>query len=89
MSDWPEGVYVHPTAVVSPAASLAEEVKVWHFCHVREGAALDFETEETHTLTLTAYDWVGGVGARLASDTLVVVVRVQPLFSRYSQHLVY
>ena len=40
MSDWPEGVFVHPTAVVSPQANLAEEVKVWHFCHVRERAAL-------------------------------------------------
>ncbi len=32
--------YVHPSAVVEPTVRLADEVKVWHFCHVCAGAVL-------------------------------------------------
>lgn len=31
---------VHPTAVVEPGAILEENVKVWHFSHIRKGAKL-------------------------------------------------
>lgn len=34
------GVYVHPTADVSPQATLGEGTKVWHQAQVREGAVL-------------------------------------------------
>lgn len=30
--------WVHPTAEVEPGAELAEDVRVWHLCHVRTGA---------------------------------------------------
>lgn len=33
--------YSHPTAVVEDGANLQEDVKVWHFCHVRKGATLE------------------------------------------------
>lgn len=33
-------VFVHETAVVSPRAALARGCKIWHFCHVREGASV-------------------------------------------------
>lgn len=33
--------YAHPTAVVEEGAKLSEDVKVWHFCHVRKGATLE------------------------------------------------
>jgi acetyltransferase-like isoleucine patch superfamily enzyme len=33
--------YAHPTAVVEDGANLAEDAKVWHFCHVRKGAILE------------------------------------------------
>jgi len=32
--------FVHPTAVVEPGASLSEDVKVWHFSHIRKDATL-------------------------------------------------
>ncbi|MFM7143889.1 MAG: hypothetical protein ACKO2K_18450 [Alphaproteobacteria bacterium] len=32
--------FVHPTAIVEPGAVLGPGSKVWHFCHVREGAVL-------------------------------------------------
>lgn len=31
---------IHPTAIVEPGAHLSEDVKVWHFAHVRKGAKL-------------------------------------------------
>lgn len=33
--------YIHPTAIVEDGAELHEDVKVWHFCHVRKGAILE------------------------------------------------
>lgn len=33
--------YAHPTAIVETGARLEEDVKVWHFCHVRNGAVLE------------------------------------------------
>jgi acetyltransferase-like isoleucine patch superfamily enzyme len=33
--------YIHPTAVVEPNAIVGSGVKVWHFCHVRQGAVLN------------------------------------------------
>lgn len=33
-------VFIHPSAVVDAGASLGENVKVWHFCHVMKGAVL-------------------------------------------------
>jgi len=32
--------FIHPTAVVEPGANLAEDVKIWHFAHVRKGCTL-------------------------------------------------
>ncbi len=32
--------FVHPTAVVDQPCTLGPGVRVWHFCHVREGAVL-------------------------------------------------
>jgi dTDP-4-amino-4,6-dideoxygalactose transaminase/acetyltransferase-like isoleucine patch superfamily enzyme len=32
--------FVHPSAVVDPGVELADDVKVWHFTHVCEGASL-------------------------------------------------
>lgn len=32
--------YIHPTAVVDQPCTLGPGAKVWHFCHVREGAVL-------------------------------------------------
>ena len=31
---------IHPTAIVEQDATLSEDVKVWHFAHVRKGAVL-------------------------------------------------
>jgi UDP-2-acetamido-3-amino-2,3-dideoxy-glucuronate N-acetyltransferase len=31
---------IHPTAVVDPGASLGDDTKVWHFCHVAGGARI-------------------------------------------------
>lgn len=33
--------YVHPTAIVEDGVELHEDVKIWHFCHVRKGAVLE------------------------------------------------
>ncbi|MEM7437281.1 MAG: acyltransferase [Myxococcota bacterium] len=32
--------FVHPTAVVDDGVELADDVKVWHFCHVSAGARI-------------------------------------------------
>lgn len=32
--------YVHPSAVVEKNVTLGNNSKVWHFCHIREGASL-------------------------------------------------
>lgn len=32
--------WAHPSAVVSPEAGLGPGVKIWHFCHVMDGARL-------------------------------------------------
>jgi UDP-2-acetamido-3-amino-2,3-dideoxy-glucuronate N-acetyltransferase len=32
--------YIHPTAIVEPGAVLADDVKIWHFAHVRKAAVL-------------------------------------------------
>jgi UDP-2-acetamido-3-amino-2,3-dideoxy-glucuronate N-acetyltransferase len=34
------GSFIHPTAVIEPGVLLDEDVKVWHFAHVRQGAVL-------------------------------------------------
>lgn len=31
---------IHPTAIVEPDVTLSEDVKIWHFAHVRKGAIL-------------------------------------------------
>lgn len=36
----PPGVYVHPTAVVGPNARVGAGSRIWHFCHVMDGAEL-------------------------------------------------
>lgn len=33
-----EGIFIHPTADVSPQAVLGSGTKVWHHCHIRENA---------------------------------------------------
>jgi UDP-2-acetamido-3-amino-2,3-dideoxy-glucuronate N-acetyltransferase len=33
--------FVHDSAIVEPGAQLADDCKVWHFCHVRAGAVLE------------------------------------------------
>ena len=35
-----EPVVVHPSAIVDPGARLGAGVKVWHFCHVCDGAVV-------------------------------------------------
>jgi len=35
-----EAPFVHVTAVIDPGAALAAGVRVWHFCHVMEGARI-------------------------------------------------
>ncbi|MDQ6694146.1 MAG: N-acetyltransferase [Chloroflexota bacterium] len=35
-----DGIYIHPTAEVSPRAKLGEGTRVWHQAQVREGAVL-------------------------------------------------
>jgi UDP-2-acetamido-3-amino-2,3-dideoxy-glucuronate N-acetyltransferase len=32
--------YVHPTAIIEDDVTMEEDVKVWHFCHVRKNAIL-------------------------------------------------
>lgn len=32
--------FVHPTAVVDSGASVGGETRIWHFCHVSEGAVI-------------------------------------------------
>jgi len=32
--------FIHPTAVVEPGVSLGEDVKIWHFSHIRKDAVL-------------------------------------------------
>ncbi len=32
---------IHPSALVEPGATIDPSAKVWHFCHVREGAVLE------------------------------------------------
>lgn len=36
----PGTYYAHPTAEVSPKASIGESTRIWHYCQVREGAAI-------------------------------------------------
>ncbi len=33
-------VYVHPTAIIDQPASIGENTKIWHFCHVMAGARI-------------------------------------------------
>ncbi len=35
--------FIHPTADVSPAAHIGPGTRIWHLCHVREGAAIGAE----------------------------------------------
>lgn len=32
--------YIHPTAIVEDGAKIGDNVKIWHFCHVRSGAVI-------------------------------------------------
>lgn len=32
---------IHSTAIVEPGATLGDDVKVWHFAHIRQGAVLN------------------------------------------------
>ena len=32
--------FAHPTAVVDPGASIGEDTRIWHFCHVYPGAVI-------------------------------------------------
>ncbi len=33
-------MFVHPTAVIDPGASIGEGTQIWHFCHVMPGAVI-------------------------------------------------
>ncbi len=37
--------FIHPTAVVEEGADLGEDVKIWHFVHVRGGARIGSGTQ--------------------------------------------
>lgn len=39
-SDRSQGIYVHESAIVDPAASIGAGTSIWHFCHVRAGAVV-------------------------------------------------
>ncbi len=34
----PSGVQIHPTATVDEGATIGEDTKIWHYCHVSAGA---------------------------------------------------
>ena len=34
---------IHPTAEVSPEAQIGPDTRIWHYCHVREGATIGAE----------------------------------------------
>lgn len=34
------GAFIHPTAVIEPGANIADDVKIWHFAHVRTNCTL-------------------------------------------------
>jgi UDP-2-acetamido-3-amino-2,3-dideoxy-glucuronate N-acetyltransferase len=34
---------IHPTAEVSPEARIGSDTRIWHYCHVREGATIGAE----------------------------------------------
>jgi UDP-2-acetamido-3-amino-2,3-dideoxy-glucuronate N-acetyltransferase len=36
--------FIHPSAVVDPGASLGEDTRIWHFCHVYPGAVIGRNT---------------------------------------------
>ncbi|HET7541385.1 MAG TPA: acyltransferase [Polyangiaceae bacterium] len=40
MSEWPEGVLIHPSACVDPGCSVGAGTRIWHFSHVMAGAAI-------------------------------------------------
>lgn len=31
---------IHPTAIVDPGADIGDDTRVWHFCHIMEGARI-------------------------------------------------
>lgn len=33
--------YIHPSAIIENGVELGENCKIWHFCHVREGAKVE------------------------------------------------
>jgi len=37
---YPKTYYAHPTADVSPKASIGAGTKIWHYCQIREGAII-------------------------------------------------
>lgn len=38
-------IFIHPTAVVEEGAVIGEDVKIWHFVHVRAGATIGQGTQ--------------------------------------------
>lgn len=40
LDDYPDGAFVHPTAVIDPGARLGAGTKVWHFSHVLSGTQI-------------------------------------------------
>src|SRR5215211_30036 len=38
-----EASVIHPTAEVSPEARIGPDTRIWHYCHVREGATIGAE----------------------------------------------
>lgn len=35
-----DGYFAHPTAVIDPGSSIGPNTKVWHFCHIMNGALI-------------------------------------------------
>ena len=50
---------IHPTAVVSPDADIAEGVRVWHFAQVREGAMIGTNTIIGGGAYIDSGVWIG------------------------------
>lgn len=40
LKDWPGGAQVHESAYVDEGATLGKGTRVWHFCHVNNGAVI-------------------------------------------------
>lgn len=33
--------YIHPTAIIEDGSEIQDDVKIWHFCHIRNGAVIE------------------------------------------------